>query len=80
MINAKTVEQYELLLRWVHVPTWVLTLSFVAFVRLYLHAGRTWLAWSIYVLRTLVLILNFLFPVSINFQAITDIRHFSWGR
>ena len=79
MINARTVEQYELLLRWVHVPTWVLTLSFVAFVRLYLRAGRAWLAWSIYVLRTLVLILNFLFPVSINFKAITDIRHFSWA-
>ena len=31
------------------------------------------------VLRTLVLILNFIFPVSINFKAITDIRHFSWA-
>ena len=79
MINARTVEHYELLVRWVHLPTWVLTVSFVAFVRLYLHAGRAWLAWSIYVLRTLVLILNFLFPVSINFKAITDIRHFSWA-
>ena len=79
MINARTVEHYELLVRWVHLPTWVLTVSFVAFVRLYLHAGRAWLAWSIYVLRTLVLILNFIFPVSINFNAITDIRHFSWA-
>ncbi|PYX13272.1 MAG: PAS domain-containing sensor histidine kinase, partial [Acidobacteria bacterium] len=36
-------------------------------------------AWSIYSLRTLVLILNFIFPVSINFRAITDIHHFSWA-
>jgi PAS domain S-box-containing protein len=79
MTNAGTVEQYQLLVRWIHVPTWVLIVSFVAFVRLYLHAGRAWLAWSIYVLRTLVLILNFFFPVSINFKAITDIRHFSWA-
>jgi len=79
MLNAPTVEQYELLMRWIHVPVWVLTLSFVAFVRLYLRAGRAWLAWSIYALRTLVLILNFIFPVSINFKWITDIRHFSWG-
>ena len=77
MMNAQTVEQYQTLVRWVHVPTWVLTVSFVAFVRLYLHAGRRWLAWSIYGLRTLVLALNFIFPVSINFRAITDIRHFS---
>jgi PAS domain S-box-containing protein len=79
MLNSRTVEQYEPLVRWIHVPTWVLTLSFVAFVRLYLHAGRVWLVWSIYGLRTLVLILNFIFPVSINFTAITDIRQFSWG-
>jgi PAS domain S-box-containing protein len=79
MINATTVEQYQLLLRWIHVPTWVLTVSFVAFVRLYLQAGRAWIAWSIYSLRTLVLLLNFIFPVSINFWAITDIRHFQWA-
>ena len=78
MLNATTVEQYQLLVRWIHVPVWVLTLSFVAFVRLYLHAGRRWLAWSIYILRTLVLILNFIFPVSINFNSITEIRHFFW--
>src|SRR6267154_4848626 len=79
MTNATTVEQYQLLVRWIHVPTWILIVSFVAFVRLYLHAGRAWLAWGIYGLRTLVLILNFIFPVSINFRAITDIRHFSWA-
>jgi PAS domain S-box-containing protein len=79
MMNATTVEQYQLLMRWIHVPVWVLTLSFVAFVRLYLHAGRPWLAWSIYVLRTVVLILNFVFPVSINFNRITGIHHFSWA-
>src|SRR5215475_10417071 len=79
MLNSSTVDQYRLLVRWIHVPTWVLTLSFVAFVRLYLHPGRAWLAWSIYGLRTLILILNFSFPVSINFRALTDIRHFSWA-
>ena len=79
MMNAQTVEQYQSLVRWVHVPTWVLTVSFVAFIRLYLRAGRRWLAWSIYGLRTLILILNFISPVSINFRTITDINHFSWG-
>ena len=79
MMNASTAEQYQLSVRWVHVPTWLLTVSFVAFVQFYLHAGRRWLAWSIYSLRTLVLILNFIFPVSINFRAITDIYHLSWA-
>src|SRR5213079_3712615 len=44
-----------------------------------LRAGRRWLAWSIYGLRTLLLIFNFISPVSVNFRAITDIRHFSWA-
>jgi len=77
MLNAQTVERYQALVRWIHLPTWVLTVSFVAFVRLYLRAGRRWLAWSIYGLRTLVLILNFISPVSVNFRTITDIHHFS---
>ena len=78
MLHANTVGQYTALVRWIHVPVWVLTLSFVAFVRLYLRAGRRWLAWSIYGLRTLVLILNFISTPNINFQAITSIRQFSW--
>lgn len=79
MMHASTVEQYRLLVRWIDVPTWVLTVSLVAFVRLYLHAGRAWLAWSIYGLWTLILILNFSFPLGINFETITDIRRFSWA-
>jgi two-component system sensor kinase FixL len=79
MLDAQTVERYQALVRWIHLPTWVLTVSFVAFVRLYLRAGRRWLAWSIYGLRTLVLIFNFISPVSVNFRTITDIHHFSWG-
>jgi PAS domain S-box-containing protein len=79
MITADTVQQYQLLIRWIHLPTFVLTVSLVAFIQVYLHAGRAWLAWTIYGLRTLVLLANFIFPVSINFRAITDIRHFWWA-
>ena len=78
MMHAQTAGQYEALLRWIHVPVWVLILSFVMFVRLYLHAGRPWLAWSICGLRTLVLILNFIFTPNLNFQQITRLRQFLW--
>jgi signal transduction histidine kinase len=80
MLHTQTVERYEALVRWIHVPTWVLLLSFVAFVRLYLRAGRPWLAWSIYGLRTLVLIVNLILTPNINFRKITSIRHLGlWG-
>jgi two-component system, LuxR family, sensor kinase FixL len=78
MMHAGTVGQYEALIRWIHVPVWVLTVAFVAFVRLYLHAGRPWLAWSICGLRTMVLILNFILTPNLNFRRITSLRHFSW--
>src|SRR5437879_6806530 len=54
MMNAQTVEQYQTLVRWVHVPAGGLTVSFVAFVQLYFRAGRRWLAERVYSLRTLV--------------------------
>jgi PAS domain S-box-containing protein len=79
MMYCETVGQYEALLRWIHVPTFVLIVSFVSFVRLYLHAGRPWLAWTICGLRTVVLILNFIFTPNLNFRQITGLHHFSWG-
>jgi two-component system, LuxR family, sensor kinase FixL len=79
MMRCETVGRYEALVRWIHVPTWVLIVSFVSFVRLYLHAGRPWLAWTICALRTVVLILNFIFTPNLNFRKISGLHHFSWG-
>jgi len=79
MMHAQTVGQYEALLRWIHVPTWALTVSLVGFVRLYLRAGRPWLAWTICGLRTVVLILNFILTPNLNYRQINSIRQFSWG-
>ena len=80
MLHTHTVERYEALVRWIHVPVWVLLLSFVGFVRVYLRAGQAWLAWSIYGLRTLVLIVNLIVTPNINFRKITSIRHLGlWG-
>jgi len=78
MMHCDTVGRYETLVRWIHVPVWVLIVSFVSFVRLYLRAGRPWLAWSICGLRTLVLILNFIFTPNLNFRQITRLHQFSW--
>src|SRR5438034_8966575 len=73
MLHGTTVGHYAALIRWIHVPVWVLTLSFVAFVRLYLHAGRQCLAWSIYGLRTLELVVIFISTPNITFGAIKSI-------
>ena len=59
LMRAETPEQFGSVARWIHVPGWVLIVSIVAFVRLYLNAGRRWLAWTVVAVRTLSLISQF---------------------
>ena len=61
-----------------HLPVWMLIVLNERLVRLYLRAGRLWLAWSICGLRTLTLVFNFVFTPNINYREITSLRHLSW--
>src|SRR2546430_10257402 len=78
MMRAQTPEQLGSDVRWVHVPVWVIIVSLVIFVRLYLKAGRQWLAWTVVGVRTLSLILNFIFSPNINFRQMAPLRHVSF--
>jgi two-component system, LuxR family, sensor kinase FixL len=40
MMRAETPGAFGLAVRWTHVPAWVLIVSLVGFVRVYLRAGR----------------------------------------
>ena len=75
LMQASTSEEFGRITRWIHVPGWVLIVSIVAFVRLYLNAGRRWLAWTVVAVRTVSLILNFILLPNINYREITDLRH-----
>jgi two-component system sensor kinase FixL len=75
ILRAETPAEFATALRWIHVPTWVLTLSLVGFVRLQLRAGRLWLAWTFCALRTLALLLNFLIGQNLNYREVTGLRH-----
>ncbi len=77
-MRAETTAQYGTLLRWAQLPVWMLIVSVVWFVHLYLRAGRRWLVWSVCGLRTLALVLNFLFTPNLNYREITSLRHLSW--
>ena len=79
LIRADTSEEYCAILRWRALPVWVLVLSLVGFTRLYLRAGRSWLAWSACSLKTLTLIINFVFTPSLYYLEITALRQLSWG-
>jgi two-component system, LuxR family, sensor kinase FixL len=75
LMRAETAGEYGVALRWAHVPYWVLIISLVGFVRLYLRAGRPWLAYAICGARTLSLILDFAFSPNLNYREITGLRH-----
>jgi two-component system, LuxR family, sensor kinase FixL len=77
LMRAETPETFGAAMRWAHLPAWVLIVSFVGFVRLYLRAGRFWLAWTVCGLRTLVLIFNFACSPNLNYREITALRHVS---
>jgi two-component system, LuxR family, sensor kinase FixL len=40
LMRAETPEQFGLAVRWMHAPAWVIIVSLVGFVRLYLRASR----------------------------------------
>ena len=78
LVRAQTVEQYGAILRWAQLPIWAVVVSLVIFVRLYFRAGRPWLAWSVCGLRTLALILNFVFVPNLSYREITRLNQVAW--
>ncbi len=59
MMLAETPGQFGTALRWIHVAAFVVIVSLIGFVLLYMRAGRLWLAWTVCALRAFSL-LNFL--------------------
>jgi two-component system sensor kinase FixL len=78
LLRAQSAEEYAGILRWTQLPVWSLIVTVVVFVRLYLRAGRLWLAWSVCGARTLALILNFVFIPNLSYRQITSLRQVSW--
>ena len=74
MMRAETPGEFATAVKWAHVPMWLWVVSLVGFVRLYLRAGRSWLAWAVCGLRTFSLLLNFLVGQNLNYREITHLR------
>jgi two-component system sensor kinase FixL len=74
MMRASTPAEFASTLKWAHIPVWLLLVSLVGFVRLFLNAGRPWLAWTVCALRTFALLLNFSVGQNLNYREITRLR------
>jgi len=77
MHSSSPAESAELI-RWGHISAWLMIVSLVGFVRVYLHAGRSWLAWSVIGLRTIALGLNFFTGANLNYREITALKPISF--
>jgi PAS domain S-box-containing protein len=75
LMRAETAREFGMVVRWGHVPYWVLIISLVGFVRLSFRAGQPWLAWTVCVVRTFSLLLNFLVGQNLNYLEISGLRH-----
>src|SRR5450755_346437 len=75
LMRAATPAEFGATLRWFQVAVWAVVLPMTGFVLLYLRAGRLWLVWTICVLRTFSLALNFLVGQNLNYLEITGLRH-----
>jgi signal transduction histidine kinase len=74
MMRAATPDELNTALRWAHVPLFSWLLSTTWFVGVYLQAGRWWLAWSILIVRALMLIINFQPGQNLTFRAMLPLE------
>src|SRR5512139_4239550 len=75
MMLAETPEAYGRFMRWIQLPVWVVVVSLVLFILQYLRAGRPLLAWTVVGMRTLSLVLNFLFTPNLHYREIVSLDH-----
>src|SRR5512139_1817675 len=78
MMEAGTTEAYGRFIRWIQLPLWMVVVSLVLFILQYLRAGRPWLAWMVCAMRTLSLILNFVFTPNLHYREILSLDHLSF--
>jgi two-component system sensor kinase FixL len=74
-LRAETPEQFGAILRWSNLSYAVLVISLVWFIRLYMKAGRAWLAWLIAGLDVLGVAINLFILPNSTFQHISEMRN-----
>lgn len=80
LLQAKEPATYGQILRWSHIPIFIFIASSVIFLRIYLKAGRLWLACAAIGTRLIALIVNFGVEPNINYSAINRLRTMEvWG-
>jgi two-component system sensor kinase FixL len=72
-MNITDMESYSHALQWYNLMRWLVTLALVGFIHFYLGSGRPWLEWTICGLRTLSLLVNFIFSPLVYYTSIEEL-------
>jgi signal transduction histidine kinase len=72
-MRAATPERYGQVLRWAHVPIFVMVVGILWFVRAAFHHGRTWLAYAAAGVNALTLVVNFIQSPNADYQRLTAV-------
>ncbi len=76
MLNfVQTTAEFSSVALWSNLSFWIIVLSLAGFVRLYLRAGRMWLLWTVFALRTVSLPLNLLTGENFYYRKISNLSH-----
>ncbi len=70
LMRAQTPAEIVAAMRWVQLAVFFLFVSITWFVRIYLRAGRSWLAWTVTAHRTFYILLTFLAGINVNYRAV----------
>ncbi len=74
LMHSTQPTEYIAILRWTQVPVFLLVVSIVGFVRVYLRAGRLGLGLVAIALRAIGLVVNFLSPYGLHFERVTGLH------
>ena len=76
LMHAPSPAAFAMAMRWIHVPSWAMTITLLVFVRDVFPEQRTWLALTVAAFRTSILVLNFLAGGdSFNFASVSALQH-----
>jgi hypothetical protein len=77
-LQARTVEEFALLVRWFHVPGAVFVIAMVPFVRLRYRVGSLWLGSAVIVARLAAVAANFSSGANLNFSTVDALVPLAW--
>ena len=75
VMRAQTPAELDAAIRSAQVPLFFVLVAMVWFVRVYLAAGRRWLAWTICAMRAVYLLPTLVAGQNVNYREITSLRH-----